>query len=145
MKKVFVSSCLISFTLCMAQEKIIDTVYVFDNQMNRVRNFHHVTKLTSSDLEKNATNLSEVLRFQSPVYIKEKWQRSCFISIFQRYNCTANGFCLEWHQYKFLFLGQGDINNTGLLGYDQLDIKPGGEVLYMEAELLEEVSTLIIH
>lgn len=55
----------------MAQEKIIDTVYVFDNQMNRVRNFHHVTKLTSSDLEKNATNLSEVLRFQSPVYIKE--------------------------------------------------------------------------
>ncbi|MCT3948135.1 TonB-dependent receptor [Elizabethkingia anophelis] len=126
MKKVFVSSCLISFTLCMAQEKIIDTVYVFDNQMNRVRNFHHVTKLTSSDLEKNATNLSEVLRFQSPVYIKENGRGAVSSPSFRGTTAQQTAFVWNGININSSFLGQGDINNTGLLGYDQLDIKPGG-------------------
>jgi iron complex outermembrane receptor protein len=54
-----------------AQEKTIDTVYVFDNQMNKVKLFHPVTTITPKDIEKNSANLSETLRFQSPVYIKE--------------------------------------------------------------------------
>ncbi|OPC58980.1 TonB-dependent receptor [Elizabethkingia miricola] len=126
MKKVFVSSCLISFTLCMAQEKIIDTVYVFDNQINRVRNFHNVTKLTSSDLEKNATNLSEVLRFQSPVYIKENGRGAVSSPSFRGTTAQQTAFVWNGININSSFLGQGDINNTGLLGYDQLDIKPGG-------------------
>ena len=131
MKKVFVSSCLISFTLCMAQEKIIDTVYVFDNQINRVRNFHNVTKLTSSDLEKNATNLSEVLRFQSPVYIKENGRGSVSSPSFRGTTAQQTAFVWNGININSSFLGQGDINNTGLLGYDQLDIKlGGGSVVY---------------
>ena len=126
MKKVFVSSCLISFTLCMAQEKIIDTVYVFDNQINKVRNFHNVTKLTSSDLEKNSTNLSEVLRFQSPVYIKENGRGAVSSPSFRGTTAQQTAFVWNGININSSFLGQGDINNTGLLGYDQLDIKPGG-------------------
>lgn len=126
MRKVFVSSCLISFTLCMAQEKIIDTVYVFDNQINKVRNFHNVTKLTSSDLEKNATNLSEVLRFQSPVYIKENGRGAVSSPSFRGTTAQQTVFVWNGININSSFLGQGDINNTGLLGYDQLDIKPGG-------------------
>ncbi|WP_407509243.1 TonB-dependent receptor plug domain-containing protein [Elizabethkingia anophelis] len=126
MRKVFVSSCLISFTLCMAQEKIIDTVYVFDNQINKVRNFHNVTKLTSSDLEKNATNLSEVLRFQSPVYIKENGRGAVSSPSFRGTTAQQTAFVWNGININSSFLGQGDINNTGLLGYDQLDIKPGG-------------------
>ncbi|MDV2446239.1 TonB-dependent receptor [Elizabethkingia anophelis] len=131
MRKVFVSSCLISFTLCMAQEKIIDTVYVFDNQINKVRNFHNVTKLTSSDLEKNATNLSEVLRFQSPVYIKENGRGAVSSPSFRGTTAQQTAFVWNGININSSFLGQGDINNTGLLGYDQLDIKPGGgSVIY---------------
>ena len=126
MRKVFVSSCLISFTLCMAQEKIIDTVYVFDNQINKVRNFHNITKLTSSDLEKNATNLSEVLRFQSPVYIKENGRGAVSSPSFRGTTAQQTAFVWNGININSSFLGQGDINNTGLLGYDQLDIKPGG-------------------
>ncbi|WP_288788740.1 TonB-dependent receptor [uncultured Elizabethkingia sp.] len=126
MRKVFVSSCLISFTLCMAQEKIIDTVYVFDNQINKVRIFHNVTKLTSSDLEKNATNLSEVLRFQSPVYIKENGRGAVSSPSFRGTTAQQTAFVWNGININSSFLGQGDINNTGLLGYDQLDIKPGG-------------------
>lgn len=110
----------------MAQEKIIDTVYVFDNQINRVRNFHNVTKLTSSDLEKNATNLSEVLRFQSPVYIKENGRGAVSSPSFRGTTAQQTAFVWNGININSSFLGQGDINNTGLLGYDQLDIKPGG-------------------
>ncbi len=110
----------------MAQEKIIDTVYVFDNQINKVRNFHNVTKLTSSDLEKNATNLSEVLRFQSPVYIKENGRGAVSSPSFRGTTAQQTAFVWNGININSSFLGQGDINNTGLLGYDQLDIKPGG-------------------
>ena len=113
-------------TLCLAQEKIIDTVYVFDNQINKVRNFHNVTKLTSSDLEKNATNLSEVLRFQSPVYIKENGRGAVSSPSFRGTTAQQTAFVWNGININSSFLGQGDINNTGLLGYDQLDIKPGG-------------------
>ncbi len=110
----------------MAQEKIIDTVYVFDNQINKVRIFHNVTKLTSSDLEKNATNLSEVLRFQSPVYIKENGRGAVSSPSFRGTTAQQTAFVWNGININSSFLGQGDINNTGLLGYDQLDIKPGG-------------------
>ncbi|PKF74168.1 TonB-dependent receptor, partial [Chryseobacterium sp. PMSZPI] len=53
------------------QEKAIDTIYIFDNQMNRVKLFHPVKTITPEDAEKNSTNLSELLRFQSQLYIKE--------------------------------------------------------------------------
>ncbi|RXM56709.1 hypothetical protein BOQ60_25265, partial [Chryseobacterium sp. CH1] len=42
-----------------------------DNQMNRVKLFHPVKTISAEDAEKNSSNLSELLRFQSQVFIKE--------------------------------------------------------------------------
>lgn len=57
--------------LLSAQEKAIDTVYIFDNQMSKVKLFHKVNTISPEDAQKNSTNLSETLRFQSQIYIKE--------------------------------------------------------------------------
>jgi len=44
-----VSSCL---TIYYSQEKNIDTVFVFDNQMKKVKLFHSLTTLSPADIQK---------------------------------------------------------------------------------------------
>lgn len=114
-----------------AQEKAIDTIYVFDSQINKVRLFHPVKIINTEDAEKNSTNLSELLRFQSPVYIKENGRGAVSSPSFR--GTTAQQTASVWNGINInsAFLGQGDINNIALLGYDQIGIKAGGgSVIY---------------
>ena len=113
------------------QEKGIDTVYVFDSQMNKVKLFHQVNTLTLEDAEKNSTNLSELLRFQSPVYIKENGRGAVSSPSFRGTTAQQTAFVWNGISINSNFLGQGDVNNIPLFGYDQLDIKAGGgSVIY---------------
>lgn len=113
------------------QEKGIDTVYVFDSQMNKVKLFHKVNTLTLEDAEKNSTNLSELLRFQSPVYIKENGRGAVSSPSFRGTTAQQTAFVWNGISINSNFLGQGDVNNIPLFGYDQLDIKAGGgSVIY---------------
>ncbi|WP_292008178.1 TonB-dependent receptor [Chryseobacterium sp.] len=117
--------------LFFGQEKTIDTVYLFDNQMKRVKLFHNITTITPQDVEKNSNNLSELLRFQSAVYIKENGRGAVSSPSFR--GTTANHTAFVWNGINInsIFLGQGDINNIPLFGYDQIDIKSGGgSVIY---------------
>ncbi|MCJ7932891.1 MAG: TonB-dependent receptor [Chryseobacterium sp.] len=113
------------------QEKAIDTVYLFDSQMNKVKLFHHVTSITNEDAEKNSTNLSELLRFQSPVYIKENGRGAVSSPSFRGTTAQQTAFVWNGININSSFLGQGDINNIALFGYDQIGIKAGGgSVIY---------------
>ncbi|MDQ0593146.1 vitamin B12 transporter [Chryseobacterium ginsenosidimutans] len=109
-----------------AQEKTIDTVYVFDNQMNKVKLFHKVNTITPEDAEKNSTNLSEILRFQSQVYIKENGRGAVSSPSFRGTSAGHTAFVWNGININSNFLGQGDINNIPLFGYDQLEVKSGG-------------------
>ncbi|WEK71591.1 MAG: TonB-dependent receptor [Candidatus Chryseobacterium colombiense] len=114
-----------------AQEKTIDTVYVFDSQMNKVKLFHKVNTLTAEDVEKNSTNLSETLRFQSPVYIKENGRGAVSSPSFRGTTAQQTAFVWNGININSMFLGQGDINNISLSGFEQMDIKAGGgSVIY---------------
>ncbi|ASE62342.1 TonB-dependent receptor [Chryseobacterium indologenes] len=114
-----------------AQEKAIDTIYVFDSQINKVRLFHPVKIITTEDAEKNSTNLSELLRFQSPVYIKENGRGAVSSPSFRGTTAQQTAFVWNGININSAFLGQGDINNIALLGYDQIGIKAGGgSVIY---------------
>ncbi|EJL73572.1 TonB-dependent receptor plug domain-containing protein [Chryseobacterium populi] len=115
-----------SYFLCFGQEKTIDTVYIFDNQMNKVKLFHKVTTITPQDVEKNSTNLSELLRFQSNVYIKENGRGAVSSPSFRGTTAQQTAFVWNGISINSNFLGQGDVNNIPLFGYDQLDIKAGG-------------------
>jgi vitamin B12 transporter len=108
------------------QEKTIDTVYVFDNQMNKVKLFHKVNTITPEDVQKNSTNLSETLRFQSPVYIKENGRGAVSSPSFRGTSAGHTAFVWNGININSNFLGQGDINNIPLFGYDELEVKAGG-------------------
>lgn len=113
------------------QEKTIDTIYVFDNQMNRVKLFHPVKTITAEDAEKNSSNLSELLRFQSQVYIKENGRGAVSSPSFRGTTAQQTAFVWNGININSNFLGQGDINNIALFGYDQIGIKAGGgSVIY---------------
>lgn len=94
--------------------------------MKRAKLFHKVNTLTPKDIEKNSTNLSEALRFQSPVYIKENGRGAVSSPSFRGTNATHTAFVWNGININSTFLGQGDINNISLYGYDELEIKAGG-------------------
>ncbi|MDR6406529.1 MULTISPECIES: TonB-dependent receptor domain-containing protein [Chryseobacterium] len=108
------------------QEKTIDTVYIFDNQMNKVKLFHKVNTLNPEDLEKNSTNLSDALRFQTSIYIKENGRGAVSSPSFRGTSAGHTAFVWNGININSNFLGQGDVNNIPLFGYDELEIKAGG-------------------
>lgn len=119
-----------------AQEKTIDTVYIFDNQMNKVKLFHKVNTITPKDIEKNTTNLSELLRFQSQVYIKENGRGAVSSPSFRGTSAGHTAFVWNGININSNFLGQGDVNNIPLFGYDQLEVKAGGGSVQYESSAI---------
>ncbi|UWX60897.1 TonB-dependent receptor [Chryseobacterium oranimense] len=108
------------------QEKAVDTVYIFDSQMKKAKLFHPVRTITPKDVEKNSTNLSELLRFQSSIYIKENGRGAVSSPSFRGTTAQQTAFVWNGININSSFLGQGDVNNIPLFGYDQIDIKAGG-------------------
>lgn len=131
-KSSLVFACTVfNLSLYFGQEKIIDTVYIFDNQLNKVKLFHKITTLTPADIQKNSSNLSEVLRFQSPVYIKENGRGAVSSPSFRGTTAQQTAFVWNGININSQFLGQGDVNNIALFGYDQMEVKSGGgSVIY---------------
>lgn len=114
-----------------AQEAKIDTVYVFDKQMNKVKLFHKVETIKADDVEKNSSNLSELLRFQTPIYIKENGRGATSSPSFRGTTAQQTAFVWNGININSIFLGQGDINNIPLFGYDDIEVKAGGgSVIY---------------
>ncbi len=113
------------------QEKTIDTVYIFDNQMNKVKLFHKITTLSLSDIQKIHPIF---LRFY--VFSRLFILRKMVVVRFLRHHSE------ELQHNKPLLCGtelilirnfwvRGDMNNIALFGYDQLEVKAGGgSVIY---------------
>ena len=108
------------------QEKAVDTIYIFDSQMNKVKQFHPVKTITPEEAQKNSGNLSELLRFQSNLYIKENGRGAVSSPSFRGTSAQQTAFVWNGININSNFLGQGDINNIALFGYDQIGIKAGG-------------------
>lgn len=130
-KKLEVSAFLLLSTFIWAQEKEIDTVYIFDSQIHKVQRFHEVQKISAQELLKNPTNLSEVLRFQTPLSIRENGRGAVASPSFRGTTAQQTAFVWNGISINSAFLGQGDLNNIGFLTADQVDVKSGGgSVIY---------------
>lgn len=128
---LFSASTFLGSIFICGQQKDIDTVYIFDHQLKDLKKFHVTERLKDSDIQKNSTNLSEVLRFQTPIYIKESGRGMVSSPAFR--GTTAQQTALVWNGINInsVFLGQGDLNNLNVLSYDEIQIKPGGgSVIY---------------
>lgn len=109
-----------------SQEKIIDTIQLYDNQLNNAEKTQLVKKITSDDILKNTTNISDVLRFQSPIYIKENGRGMVSSPSFRGTLAGHTAFIWNGININSITLGQGDINNLNLLSYNNISIKSGG-------------------
>ncbi|PQA91056.1 TonB-dependent receptor [Chryseobacterium shigense] len=125
-KRSLVLLCSSYGSFLLGQEKAVDTIYIFDNQMNKVKLFHPVRTITPKDVEKNSTNLSELLRYQSSIYIKENGRGAVSSPSFRGTTAQQTAFVWNGININSSFLGQGDVNNIPLFGYDQIEVKAGG-------------------
>ncbi len=124
-------SLLFSVLYAYSQEQKIDTVYLFDIQLDHSQRFQHITKIVQEDLLRNSTNLSEALRFQSPVYIKENGRGMVSSPSFRGTSAQQTAFIWNGINVNSVTLGQGDINNLGMLIYDGVALRAGGSsVIY---------------
>lgn len=109
-----------------AQEKTIDTVHIYDNQLHHAEKFQLVYRLDKENLHKNTTNLSDVLRFQSPIYIKENGRGGVSSPSFRGTTAQQTAFVWNGINVNSITLGQGDINHLSFQSADQIDIISGG-------------------
>lgn len=58
-------------TVLHAQETLIDTVYISDIRLKYAEKSQKIIRISKDELLNNPVNLSEVLRFQTPFYIRE--------------------------------------------------------------------------
>lgn len=135
--KIYLQAALLLLSfLSFAQEKAIDTVYIFDKPAPNSKKVQLLQTLTEADLLKNTTNLSEVLRFQSPVFIKENGRGMVSSPSFRGTTAQQTAFIWNGININSVFLGQGDINNLNVLGFDDIQIKSGGgSVIYGSAAI----------
>lgn len=122
---------LCAYLFIFSQEKTIDTVFIQDHQFRNSQKTQTIISLSEEDLQKNSTNISEVLRFQSPVYIKENGRGMVSSPSFRGTTAQQTAFVWNGININSLFLGQSDMNNIGLFTADNIRIKSGGgSVIY---------------
>ncbi len=113
-----------------AQESLIDTVFI-DNQFGKVSKTAKTTNLDSDRILENSTSLSDLLRFQSNIYIKENGRGATSSPSFRGTTASQTAFVWNGININSIFLGQGDINNMNPLSYENVGIKfGGGSVIY---------------
>lgn len=134
--KIYLSAFSILPFFLSAQEKVIDTVFIFDRHITEAKKTQQVYQISNTDIQKNATNLSEALRFQTPIYIKENGRGSVSSPSFRGTTAQQTSFLWNGIPVNSTFLGQGDINNLSFLNYDNIEVKAGGgSVIYGSAAI----------
>ena len=113
-----------------AQETLIDTV-IIDNQLKKSGEISKINFLNADKILENTTSLSDLLRNQSNIYIKENGRGAVSSPSFRGTTAQQTAFVWNGINVNSIFLGQGDINNLNILSYDNLAVKyGGGSVLY---------------
>lgn len=130
MKHFFTFFSLVFVGQISAQEILIDSVMI-DNQYNRAGKTAKIQNLKSDKILENATSLSDLLRFQSNIYIKENGRGATSSPSFRGTTAQQTAFVWNGINVNSIFLGQGDLNNLNILSYENIGIKfGGGSVIY---------------
>lgn len=130
LKKITPTAAVCLPLIVCAQERVLDTVHM-DAQLDQARRTQQVYTIARHDIQKNPISLSEILRFQSPVFIKENGRGMVSSPSFR--GTTAQQTAMVWNGIiiNSIFLGQGDLNNLDILGAETVEVKAGGgSVIY---------------
>ena len=130
MKRLFTFFSLLVLHQVSAQERLIDTVFI-DNQFAKVSKTAKINHLSSDKILENSTSLSDLLRFNSNIYIKENGRGATSSPSFRGTTAQQTAFVWNGINVNSPFLGQGDLNTMSPLSYENVAIKyGGGSVIY---------------
>ncbi len=131
MKKLFFALFfLLLLNQFSAQETLIDSVLI-DNQYRKVSKTTKIENINSDKILQNSTSLSDLLRFQSNIYIKENGRGATSSPSFRGTTAQQTAFVWNGININSVFLGQGDINTLSPLSYENVGVKyGGGSVVY---------------
>ena len=130
MKRIFTFFSLAILHQFSAQESLIDTLYI-DNQYIKSGKTAKISNISSDQILENSTSLSDLLRFQSNIYIKENGRGSTSSPSFRGTTAQQTAFVWNGININSQFLGQGDLNTLSALSYENVGIKfGGGSVIY---------------
>ena len=131
MKKLFFALfSLLLLNQFSAQETLIDSVLI-DNQYRKVSKTVKIENINSDKILQNSTSLSDLLRFQSNIYIKENGRGATSSPSFRGTTAQQTAFVWNGININSVFLGQGDINTLSPLSYENVGVKyGGGSVVY---------------
>ncbi len=83
-------------------------------------------KLTDSIVSRNATSLTETLRYNSSIYFKENGFGMVSSPSFRGTNAAQTAVIWNGININSVFTGQTDFNTISPLGYDEISIRSGG-------------------
>lgn len=109
----------------------LSDVIVSDPRLKNQSNTQQVLVLNDSVITKNSNSLTDLLKFNSPIYFKENGLGMVSSPSFR--GTTAQQTSVLWNGISInsKFLGQSDFNSGTGINYDEIAIKPGGgSVIY---------------
>ncbi|WP_417886777.1 TonB-dependent receptor plug domain-containing protein [Zunongwangia sp.] len=113
----------------MAQSTAItklDTVLLKENKLDKLSLGQQVTKLTDSVLYKNEPLLTEVLRFNTPIFFKENGLGMVSSPSFRGTSASQTAIVWNGININSQFNGQLDFNTINTAAYNEIAIRPGG-------------------
>lgn len=129
MKNIFVSLCfLLGFQLVFAQN---DTIQLEESNLSerkliRTSQTQNVIMLSDSVLKRNQPSLTDLLKFNTPIYFKENGAGMVASPSFR--GTTASQTVVLWNGINInsQTTGQTDFNTVNIRGFDKINVKGGG-------------------
>ncbi len=101
-------------------------VILVDTKLINFSKGYKLEKLNNSVIEKNATSLTETLRYNSSIYFKENGFGMVSSPSFRGTNAAQTAVIWNGININSIFTGQTDFNTISTLGYDNISIRSGG-------------------
>ncbi len=101
-------------------------VMLTDSKLVHFSKGFKLEKLNDSIVERNATSLTEILRYNSSIYFKENGFGMASSPSFRGTNAAQTAVIWNGININSIFTGQTDFNTISPLNYDEISIRSGG-------------------
>lgn len=123
---LILSICSVKITAQSKKITVLDTVLLQNDKLDALSLGQHVTKLSDSILYRNEPLLTEVLRFNTPIYFKENGLGMVSSPSFRGTSASQTAIVWNGININSQFNGQLDFNTINSAAYNEIAIRPGG-------------------
>lgn len=118
--------CTVSANAQLDSIQHLPEVMMTDSKLVHFSKGFKLEKLSDSIVERNATSLTETLRYNSSIYFKENGFGMVSSPSFRGTNAAQTAVIWNGININSIFTGQTDFNTISPLNYDEIAIRSGG-------------------